>query len=333
MGNWDEFLALCVFSHKILLFHQEMYTSGLFVLLRVWLAYLPLVLCNRIEFVQGFRKVDPDRWEFANEGFLRGQKHLLKTIKRRKSPPNQPHHLQSVTPSLEIGRYALDGEVDRLKRDKSLLMAEAIKLRQHQENTRTLLQAMEDRLQRTEQKQQHIMSFLARAMQNPNFLQQLAQQKHHRKELEEVIAKKRRRPIDFRPDNVEVPFETGGHEVCEEELQLEGDQVQVQGHELQLKCVELQLEGEQVQVEGQELQDCYPFGGSEWESLGTEIQGLEKNGEGKDEHEEQKVNGDAELNYEFWEELLNEGIIEDKEDGDVKVLAERLESVSSSSPK
>src|ERR1044072_2047972 len=136
--------------------------------------------------------------------FLRGQKILLKNIKRRKTNQSQAMQ-QALDPCVEVGRFGIDDEVDRLRRDKQVLMVELVKLRQEQQSTRAHIQAMEGRLIKTEQKQQQMMNFLARAMQNPNFLQQLAQQKEWRKELEEAFSKKRRRPIDQGPcDDVEA---------------------------------------------------------------------------------------------------------------------------------
>ncbi|KAF5466074.1 hypothetical protein F2P56_016031 [Juglans regia] len=224
----------------------------------------------------GFRKVDPDRWEFANEGFLRGRKHLLKTIRRRKTP--QPHaSQQALDTCVEVGRFGLDGEFDWLRRDKQVLMVELVKLRQQQQKTRTYLQAMEDRLRKTELKQQQMMSFLTRAMQNPNFLQQLVQQ-HRRKELEEEVNKKRRRAIDQGPtSNLEVG-----------ELS-EFDQLQDHG-------------------------DMSEFEASELEELAMSMQGLggsQNNPEEEHiEKEEEHESGDhKDFEEGFWENLLNEANI------------------------
>ncbi|KAK6929908.1 Heat shock factor (HSF)-type, DNA-binding [Dillenia turbinata] len=144
----------------------------------------------------GFKKIDPDRWEFANEDFLKGQRHLLKNIRRRKAHnrPQSPHEV--FDSCVEVGRFGLDSEVHQLRRDRQVLMAEIVRLRQQQQDTRAHLQALEQRLEGTERKQRQMMAFLAKAIRNPPFLQQLVRHNNIRQELEEVLNKKRKRLIE-----------------------------------------------------------------------------------------------------------------------------------------
>uniref|UniRef100_A0A5B7CCM2 Heat stress transcription factor n=1 Tax=Davidia involucrata TaxID=16924 RepID=A0A5B7CCM2_DAVIN len=252
----------------------------------------------------GFRKVDPDRWEFANEGFLRGQKHLLKNIRRSKALSHAQTSQQALDPCVEVGRFGLDAEVDRLRRDRQVLMVELVKLRQQQQSTRTYLKAMEQRVEATETKQRQMMGFLARVIQNPSFVQQLVQQKDRRKEVEEVISKKRRRPIDQGPSNVGV-----------------GESGQI---------------GEEKSYVKLEPFDCggiSEFDVLELEKLAKDMRGPSGNSKNIEEEyvekEEKHDSRDKALDMGFLEDLLNEGIEEEigllgGEGEDVDVLAEQL---------
>lgn len=149
----------------------------------------------------GFRKVDPDRWEFANEGFLRGQKHLLKGISRRKpahghpppsQKPQQPLTQTPISSCVEVGKFGLEEEVEQLKRDKNVLMQELVRLRQQQQTTDNQMQTMVQRLQGMEQRQQQMMSFLAKAVNSPGFLAHFVQQNESNNRRISEGSKKRR---------------------------------------------------------------------------------------------------------------------------------------------
>ncbi|CAN0890977.1 Heat stress transcription factor A-2 [Linum grandiflorum] len=126
----------------------------------------------------GFRKVDPDRWEFGNEGFLGGQRHLLKTIKRRRHHPSvSTSRGENCSKVAELGsnHYSrMDEEIEMLKKERNTLMSEIVRIRQQQHHSRDQIDAMEDRLARTEKKQHQMLTFLAKAIKNPDFVQQLS---------------------------------------------------------------------------------------------------------------------------------------------------------------
>ncbi|XP_013606096.1 PREDICTED: heat stress transcription factor A-1b-like isoform X2 [Brassica oleracea var. oleracea] len=153
----------------------------------------------------GFRKVDPDRWEFANEGFLRDQKQLLKGITRRKSSHVQQQNQQqtqvensSLAPCVEVGKCGIaEEEVERLERDKNVLMQELVRLRHQQQATEHQLKDAVQKVQAMEQRQQQMMSFLAKVVQSPGFLNQLVAQQSSNdgdRQIQGSSNKKRRLP-------------------------------------------------------------------------------------------------------------------------------------------
>ncbi|KAA8527644.1 hypothetical protein F0562_034961 [Nyssa sinensis] len=260
----------------------------------------------------GFRKVDPDRWEFANEGFLRGQRHLLKNIRRRKTSFHAQNSQQALDPCAEVGLFGLDVEVDRLRHDKQVLMGDLVKLRQQQQSTRTYLKVMEQRLKGREMKQQQIMGFLAKVIQNPSFVQQLVQQKDRVEELEEVTSKKRRRPIDQGPRDVGVGVGESG-QIGEEQPE-------------PLDC------GDISGFDALELEKLAKYmPGPSGDSKNIEEEYVEK-------EEEKHDSRDKALDEGFLEDFLNEGIEEETDllggEGEdeeyIDVLAEQLGILSSS---
>lgn len=118
----------------------------------------------------GFRKVDPEQWEFANEEFLRGQRHLLKNIYRRK--PIHSHSAatgQSMAPLTDSERQEYEDEIERLKRENSMLQSSAENQEKFNAEYEIGIKSIEQRLQNVAHRQGKLISLLAQLLQRPEF--------------------------------------------------------------------------------------------------------------------------------------------------------------------
>ncbi|XP_059633132.1 heat shock factor protein HSF30-like [Cornus florida] len=133
----------------------------------------------------GFRKIHPDRWEFANEEFQGGKRHLLNNIKRRRKPPQR-------SPCADPATYKLELQLEKLRNDQKKMQIELLRLKRRQEDIQNELTDVEKRLQSTTHSKQRLVTFLAKVF-NPTNLQQFILQLRQNRELAGgEISKKRK---------------------------------------------------------------------------------------------------------------------------------------------
>ncbi|KAK8612758.1 hypothetical protein V6N13_092865 [Hibiscus sabdariffa] len=129
--------------------------------------------------IYGFRKIDPEQWEFANEDFIRGQPHLLRNIQRRK--PVHSHSMQNLLGHgasilTESERQNFRDEIERLKNEKELLLLELKSHEQERQGFEIQMRLLRERLQNMEQRQHKILSSVTRVLQKPGVAIELTPQ-------------------------------------------------------------------------------------------------------------------------------------------------------------
>lgn len=152
----------------------------------------------------GFRKVHLDRWEFANPGFQRGKKHLLKTIKRRNQGTNNHARLQHLE---------RESELENLKKEHEALRVQIHDLKQQQLNSDKCLASMEDRVKHAEWKQHEFLMLIAKVMKRTSFFQHLIQSYKQKNSLGTGTIPEKRRLPSSEPKGITLNADLGTQEM------------------------------------------------------------------------------------------------------------------------
>ncbi|XP_057537230.1 heat stress transcription factor A-4a-like isoform X2 [Amaranthus tricolor] len=119
----------------------------------------------------GFRKVDPDQWEFSNDDFIRGKPHLMKNIHRRKPvhshSSNNLHGQVNSNPITDSERQRYKDNIEHLKHEKEVFLMESQRQLQEEKGLESQVQLLRDRLQQMEQRQYSFASSCAERLQKP----------------------------------------------------------------------------------------------------------------------------------------------------------------------
>lgn len=118
--------------------------------------------------------MDSDKWEFANEWFVRGEKHLLKNVVRKKTGGNRCVRLKKGE--------VLDGSGDGDDDDDEIVM-EIARMKEEQKWFEEELKGMNERLETTERRPKQMMVFLRQVVEDPGFVSCLVLEKQRSRRI------------------------------------------------------------------------------------------------------------------------------------------------------
>ncbi|KAG5413416.1 hypothetical protein IGI04_000983 [Brassica rapa subsp. trilocularis] len=172
----------------------------------------------------GFRKADPEQWEFANDDFVRGQPHLMKNIHRRKpvhshSLPNLQAQQNALTDS---ERQRMSSQIERLTKEKEGLLQKLHRQEQERDVFEQQVKKLKDQLQHMEKRQKTMDSYVSQVMETPELALNLSPC------LPETNERKRRLPrIGFEDNQTCVVMREEGSTSASDETEHQVEQLEV----------------------------------------------------------------------------------------------------------
>lgn len=126
---------------------------------------------------------------------MKDQKHLLKNIHRRKPIHSHSQPQGSIDPE----RTAFEEEIDKLTREKAALEGNLSGFKEQHSAAKVQLETLTQRIGSMEQRQEKLLSFVEKALQNPEFIGRLS----HKLESMDFSAYSKKRRLPQADDDVQ----------------------------------------------------------------------------------------------------------------------------------